>query len=173
MKIFVASIKNEVAARLGKSDEFHIYEVEDRKVINKEVVKNPGNDAKSVTSFLLANGCDILLCGGLGDSALRILATNGVRIGVGASGNCDDIINKLLSDLSIELEARASHGCCHHEEHHCCGGHHHECCEGDDDECCCHDEEDCCCHDEDECCSHDDEDCCSHDDDECCCCCHK
>lgn len=162
MKIFVASIKNNVAPRLGKSEEFHVYEVEDRKVINKNILVNPGSDAKTVTSFLLANDCDILICGGLGDSALRILATNGVRIGVGATGGCDEIIDKLLNDLSIELEAHSSHGCCHAEEHHCCGGHHHsECCEGDDDECCCsHDS--CCCHDEED----------FDEEEEHCCCCH-
>ena len=158
MKIFVASNGTSVAERLGKCREFTIYEIENRKIINKEIVKNPGHNASEIAGFLLANECDILCVGGLGDSALRMLSTHGVAIGVDAKGECDTLINNLITDEDFNFEAYASHGHCHdhdcccggHHEDDCCCGHHHEgeCCEGDECECSCeeeHEEHHCCC----------------------------
>ena len=165
MKIFIASNDGQVADRLGKCREFIIYEIKDRKVMTREVVKNPAKDAEQVCTFIILNQCDILIVGGLGQKSMRTLAMTKMRIGVGAKGEADNIIDNLLADENFDLETEAYHYECDCGDDECCCHHSHtEYCEGDccdDDDCCCghnHDDDHCCCHDHDEeehhCCCH-------------------
>ena len=109
MKIFIASNDGQVADRLGKCREFIIYEIKDRKVMTREVVKNPAKDAEQVCTFIILNKCDILIVGGLGQKSMRTLAMTKMRIGVGAKGEADNIIDNLLADENFDLETEAYH----------------------------------------------------------------
>ena len=182
MRIFIASNNGQVAERLGKCREFVVYDIKDRKVMTREVYENPGRDSETVTNFIILNQADIVIVGGLGQKSMKKLAMIGIRIGIGAKGECDNIIDNLLADESFDLDTVANHYSCDCEDDGCCccGGHHShteycegDCCEGDDEECCCghHDDEEehhCCGH------HHDDEEhhCChEHDEEEHHCCC--
>ena len=125
MKIAVAYENGQIFQHFGHTEQFKLYEVENDKIVRTEVVDTNGSGHGALAGFLMQNGADVLICGGIGGGAQNALAEAGIRIYGGVSGEADAAVHALLSDaLNYNPNVRCSH---HDHEHgadgHTCGSH--------------------------------------------------
>lgn len=119
MKIGVTYENGQIFQHFGHTEQFKIYEVEEGKVVATTVVGTNGNGHGALAGFLLENGVDVLICGGIGGGAQMALAQAGIQLFGGVSGDADAAVEALLKE---ELVFNPNVTCNHHGEHH----HHHE-----------------------------------------------
>ena len=124
MKIGVTYENGQIFQHFGHTEQFKIYEVEDGKVVASQVVDTNGSGHGALAGFLLEQGVNVLICGGIGGGAQMALAEAGIQLFGGVSGDADAAVEALLKD---ELSYNPNVTCNHHgEEHHhehACGSH--------------------------------------------------
>ena len=120
MKIAVAydNGSGNVFQHFGKSENFKVYEVEDSKVVNSEVIGTDGLSHCTLASMLAEKSVDVLVCGGIGKGAIDALSEQGLEVVSGAEGNADEAVEKFLKG---ELESAGM--TCSEDHDHSCGGH--------------------------------------------------
>ena len=122
-KIAVTYENGEVFQHFGHTKEFKFYTVEDKKIVDSEIVPTMGSGHSMLADFLLLNGVTVLICGGIGGGAQNALAQAGIRLFGGVSGSADDAVNALLAgNLGYDPDVHCNHHD-HHEEGHSCGDH--------------------------------------------------
>lgn len=123
MKIGVTYENGQIFQHFGHTEQFKIYEVQDGKVVSAEVVDTNGSGHGALAGFLQAHQVDALICGGIGGGAQNALASAGIRLYGGVSGEADAAVEALLKD---ELTYNPNVMCSHHGAHHhegSCGSH--------------------------------------------------
>ena len=130
MKIAVTYENGQVFQHFGHTQQFKIYEVAGDKITGTEVIDTNGNGHGALAGFLMQRGVDTLICGGIGGGAQMALATAGIRLYGGVSGDADAAVNALLAgSLGYNPNVRCDHHD-HGEGGHTCGDHgcgHHSC----------------------------------------------
>lgn len=116
MKIAIASEEKYVSGHFGHCEGFTIYEIEDKKVVNKKFTPNPGHRPGYLPVFLKELDVDIIIAGGMGETAQQLFSENEIEVVVGAQGLCDDIVQKYLDE---ELKSTGSICREHQHEGHC------------------------------------------------------
>lgn len=96
MKIAVASEGKYVSAHFGHCEGFTIYEIDNNKVVNKYFEENPGHRPGFLPDFLHKLGVDLVVSGGMGQSAQQLFVEKDIDIIVGSEGYCDDVIQQYL-----------------------------------------------------------------------------
>ena len=129
-KIAVTYENGEVFQHFGHTKEFKFYTVEDKKIVDSEIVPTMGSGHSMLADFLLLNGVTVLICGGIGGGAQMALSDVGIRLYGGVSGNADAAAVALATgDLDFNPNVKCDHHD-HHGEGHSCGSHgcgHHSC----------------------------------------------
>ncbi|MBR2258485.1 MAG: FKBP-type peptidyl-prolyl cis-trans isomerase [Blautia sp.] len=118
-RIAVTYENGEVFQHFGHTEEFKVYEVEDGKIINSEVIGSNGSGHGALAGLLGENRIDVLICGGIGGGAQAALQERGIELCAGASGNADEAVKAYLSGELVNTGAN----CSHHGEGHSCGEH--------------------------------------------------
>ena len=108
----------EVFQHFGHTENFKIYNIEDKTIIDANVVNTMGSGHGALAGFLVENEVDTLICGGIGGGARNALAEAGITLYGGVSGNADDAV-KALIDRNLGYNPNVK--CSHHE--HSCGEH--------------------------------------------------
>ena len=122
MRIAVACMGETVAQHFGHCDNFNFYDTEAGKIVNVEVVPNPGHKPGFLPNFLADKGAEVIISGGMGGGAVDIFNSRNVEVIMGAAGDAKTAVEKYLAG---ELESTGS--VCHKHEHADeCGEHHHE-----------------------------------------------
>jgi len=125
MKIAVTYENGQVFQHFGHSEQFKLYDVEDGKIINSQVVGTDGNGHGALAGLLSGRGVDALICGGIGMGAQNALAQAGIKLYGGVSGSADDAVNALLAgNLNYDADVHCDH---HDHEHGQCGENHNGC----------------------------------------------
>ncbi len=125
MKIAVTYENGEIFGHFGHTEKFKIYSVEDGVIKASCVVPTNGSGHGALAGFLVSQGVDTLICGGIGGGAQTALAEVGIRLYGGVSGSADKAVNDLLSGhLNFDMNVH----CDHHDhergdEMHTCGEH--------------------------------------------------
>lgn len=118
-------INKEIFQHFGHSKQFKIYDVENDKITNEQILDTNGSGHGALASFLVSNNVDILICGGIGGGAQNALAESGIKLFGGVNGNADDAVSRYIcGSLNYNPNVRCSH---HDHEHkgegHTCGSH--------------------------------------------------
>lgn len=119
MKIAVTYENGQVFQHFGHTEEFKVYDTEDKKILSSQVVGTGGSGHEALAVFLKNLGVEVLICGGIGGGARTALAQAGIELYPGASGDADQAVEALLSgSLVYDPNTVCSH---HHEggEHNC------------------------------------------------------
>jgi predicted Fe-Mo cluster-binding NifX family protein len=133
MKIAVTTQHTQVFSHFGRTPEFYLVTAEEGKIIEEKIIAAPAEGHGALVSFLIDQGVDTLICGGIGGGAINGLRSSGIKVYAGASGPAKE---QVLSLLSGQLPQQGEANCDHHDEHdhehdhgqghgHGCG-HHHE-----------------------------------------------
>ncbi len=116
MKIAVASEEKYVSGHFGHCEGFTIYEVEDGKTLNKKFVPNPGHKPGYLPVFLKEQKVNVIIAGGMGETAQQLFNENEIEVIVGAQGLCDNVVHNYLNG---ELQSTGSICREHQHEGHC------------------------------------------------------
>lgn len=118
-RIAVTYDNGQVFQHFGHTEMFKIYEVEEGKVINSEVIQANGVGHGALAGLLSDNTIDVLICGGIGGGAMAALEEAGIEVCAGAEGDTDAVVEAYLKG---ELTSTGVN-CDHHGEGHTCGDH--------------------------------------------------
>ena len=132
MRVATTYDNGNIFMHFGRSEQFKIYDIQDGKVLNEQVVGTGGTGHGALAGLLANGGVDTLICGGIGGGAQQALAQAGIQLFGGVSGDADAAVHALLAgNLGYNPNVRCDH---HDHEHgeggHTCGDHgcgHHGC----------------------------------------------
>ena len=124
MRIAVTYDKGQIFQHFGHTEQFKVYDVEDRKITAEQVVDTMGNGHGALAGFLAANQVDTLICGGIGGGAQSALAEAGIKLYGGVSGSADEAVKALIEgNLGYNPDVHCDHHEHGHGGSHQCGGH--------------------------------------------------
>ena len=87
MKIAIPYENGQVYQHFGHSAQFKIYNIEKGQLPTGEVVSTNGQGHGALVGFLVQNGVNVVLCGGIGAGAQNALAQAGIQLFGGISGS--------------------------------------------------------------------------------------
>ncbi len=120
MRIAVTYENGQIFQHFGRTEQFKLYEIADGQVIHTEVADTNGSGHGALAGFLMRQGVDTLICGGIGKGAQTALAEAGIQLYGGVSGDADAAVNAMLSGA---LRYDAGVHCNHHDHEHGEDGH--------------------------------------------------
>ncbi len=115
MKIAVTYDNGNIFQHFGKTQQFKIYEIEEGKILNSEIVDTNGTGHGALAVFLKALRVKVLICGGIGAGAQNALADAKIELFGGVSGSADEAAEAYAKG---ELKFNPDIKCDHHSEHH-------------------------------------------------------
>lgn len=124
MKIAVTYENGEIFQHFGHTEQFKVYEVQEGRIINDEVIDTNGSGHGALAGMLSNLGVEVLICGGIGGGAQMDLSQEGIELYGGVTGDADEAVKAFLADnLDYDPEAKCDHHDHHHGEGHTCGDH--------------------------------------------------
>lgn len=124
MKIAVTYWQGEIFQHFGHTPQFKVYEVQDGRVVSSEVYNTGSSGHGALAGLLGGMGAQVLICGGIGGGAQMALASAGIQIYGGVSGDADEAVEAFLAgQLAYNPNVRCNHHDHHHGEGHTCGDH--------------------------------------------------
>jgi len=125
------SSNGQVFQHFGHTEQFKIYNVEDKVIVNSLMMPALGSGHGALAQFLSAARVDVLICGGIGGGARAALTEAGIMHLPGVVGDADKAVEAYLNG---SLRYNPNTVCAHHdhgEGHTCgdhgCGDHEHSC----------------------------------------------
>lgn len=132
MRVATTYDNGNIFMHFGRSEQFKIYDIQDDKVLNEQVVGTGGTGHGALAGLLANGGVDTLICGGIGGGAINALTQAGIKVYAGAQGNCDACVEALIAG-TLAQTGEATYDCHGHDHEHIhehggsCGCHgHHE-----------------------------------------------
>ncbi|KUO76944.1 MAG: hypothetical protein APF77_19000 [Clostridia bacterium BRH_c25] len=123
MKIAIATENGFVSGHFGKCEQFTVFETEDKLIKGKALLDTSTHGHALLPSFLLSNGIEAVIAGGMGEGAKQNLDSLGIRIVSGARGNVDEVVKQFL-DGTLRVNEEGCHSGGQHGGHRCnCHGH--------------------------------------------------
>ena len=119
MRIAVTYDNGEVFQHFGRTENFKVYEVENNQIVSSEVFSSNGQGHGALAEVLSMNQIDVLICGGIGAGAQNALASAGIELCAGASGDTDKAVQEYLAGTLINTGSNCNHH--HHEDGSSCG----------------------------------------------------
>ena len=110
LKVAISTDGSMVSAHFGRCPEFTIADIEDNKVVNKQVVPNPGHQPGYIPQFLHENGVNCIIAGGMGPRAQMFFDQYSIQPIVGVSGRVDDVLEKIIKGTLEGGESLCSPG---------------------------------------------------------------
>ncbi len=124
MRIAVTYENGKIFQHFGHTEQFKIYDVENGAVMESRVVDTNGQGHGALANVLNELHTDVLICGGIGGGAQMALASLGIQLFGGVSGDADSAVKALLADrLIYQPDVKCQHHDHEHGEGHTCGNH--------------------------------------------------
>lgn len=96
LKIVICTESGNVAQHFGRAPTFTFITIENNKVIDKDVLPNPGHAVGSIPKFINEQGATCMITGGIGHRAVGFFNEYGIEVIRGVTGSVDDTIGKIL-----------------------------------------------------------------------------
>jgi len=96
MRIAISTDGDFVSPHFGRCPHFTIVDIEDDKVLKKEVVANPGHMPGAIPQFLHEKGVEAIIAGGMGMRAAGFFDELKIKTIMGIDGKIDKVIDQLL-----------------------------------------------------------------------------
>jgi predicted Fe-Mo cluster-binding NifX family protein len=120
MKIAVpVNADGQIDNHFGHCDSYKVFAVSDENQISEidEIKSAQGCGCKSnIASVLAASGVSILLAGGIGNGAVNVLNSSGIRVIRGCEGSATEIAKQYIAGRIID----SGEVCHHHDADHVC-----------------------------------------------------
>ncbi|MBL7084654.1 MAG: NifB/NifX family molybdenum-iron cluster-binding protein [Candidatus Omnitrophica bacterium] len=96
MRVAISTDGDFVSAHFGRCPHFTLVDIDNGKVVKKEVVANPGHAPGAIPQFLHKKGAEAIIAGGMGMRASGFFDELGIKTIVGISGKIDEVIGQLV-----------------------------------------------------------------------------
>lgn len=113
MKVAVTYENGQVFQHFGHTENFQIFEIEDGGVADSYILETGDAGHEALAGFLLENGVNVLLCGGMGDGAKNALDAADIEVISGVNGDTHQAIAAYLRGELVS----AGVNCDHHHDH--------------------------------------------------------
>lgn len=116
MKIGMPKNGEYLNQHFGQSKEFLIATVENGKILEQKEIGSESlqHNHAGLSGLFLSEGVSLVITGGIGQPALNALNENGLEVIRGASGLCEEVLEKYLQGELADKNV----SCNHHGEHH-------------------------------------------------------
>ncbi len=118
MIVAVASDGNTVSAHFGHCEGFNIYDIEEEKILKQEFKENPGHKPGFLPVFLKSLNTEVIITGGMGETAQQLFNENSIEVVTGARGLSEEAVKQYIKG---ELKSTGSICNEHQHEDHCNG----------------------------------------------------
>jgi len=115
MRIAVTYDNGEVWQHFGRTEYFKIYDIEDGKLVNSEVVSTNGEGHGALADFLAERKVEAVICGGVGSPMIARLEGYGIKAYPGVQGLADNAVSDLVAG-NLAYDTSAVHEGCHHHD---------------------------------------------------------
>ncbi len=109
MRVAVACDSGKVALHFGRCECYVIFDIENGKIVKKEIVPNPGHKPGFLPEFLAKKGVQKVICCGIGPRAVQLFESFGIEVIAGAEGDVNEIIRKFLAGRLKSDFSRCEH----------------------------------------------------------------
>jgi predicted Fe-Mo cluster-binding NifX family protein len=96
MRVAISTDGEYVSAHFGRCPAFTILDIDEGRVLGKEMIENPGHQPGFIPRFLHDRGVTCIIAGGMGPRAAEIFSSLGMEAIVGVAGKISDTIAVLL-----------------------------------------------------------------------------
>jgi ATP-binding protein involved in chromosome partitioning len=111
-----------LSGHFGHCEQFVIVSIHEGEVIKEELKSPPPHTPGAYPKYLVSEGVDVVIAGGIGQSAVNILKKNGVDVLTGVEIRD---LKSMINDY-IEGKLETSGESCNHHDHHDHHEHIHE-----------------------------------------------
>jgi len=120
MKIGMPKDGESINQHFGQSRSFLVAEIEGGKVKEMKEISSEAlqHNHEGLAGLFTREGVSLVIVGGIGQPAIIALQEKGLQVIRGASGRCEDILQKYISGELVDQNVN----CNHHGDQH---GHHH------------------------------------------------
>lgn len=109
IRIAISTDGDQVSPHFGRCASYTIVDLEDGKVVTKEVVNNPGHEPGFLPQYLHKSGVSVIVAGGMGPRAQSLFKEVGIDVYLGAEGSVDTVIEHLQKGTLIAGESSCTH----------------------------------------------------------------
>lgn len=106
---------NSIFQHFGKTQNFKLYDIDNGKILNSQVINNGGFGHHDLATYLKNLDVEVLILGNRGQGAIDALNNAGIKQLAGITGNPDDAVQAFLNGT---LKDNPDAKCNHHGEHH-------------------------------------------------------
>jgi len=110
MKAAISTDGEQVSAHFGRCPAFTILDIDEGRVVGKEVIENPGHQPGFIPRFLHDKGVNCIIAGGMGPRAAEIFSALGIDAIVGVEGRVSDAVQLLLQGRLRGGSSLCQHG---------------------------------------------------------------
>ena len=116
MKIGMPINGEMINPHFGQSKNFLIVTVENQQIVDRKEIGSESlqHNHAGLSGLFLSEGVSLVITGGIGQPAVNALKEKGLEVIKGASGKCEDVLEKYLTGQLYDQNAI----CNHHGEHH-------------------------------------------------------
>ncbi len=101
MRIAIATDGEFVSAHFGRCPEFTLVDLENTRIVKREVVDNPGHQPGFIPKFLSEKGVNCIISGGIGNNAQVLFQQSGIEVIAGVSGKIVDVLEQLKNNSLV------------------------------------------------------------------------
>lgn len=99
MKFAIPLAEGKLTAHFGHCKEFAVIDVEDKKIVKKEILEPPPHEPGVLPQWLHDMGANVIIAGGMGQRAISLFQQAGINVIVGApSIEPDELVISYLED---------------------------------------------------------------------------
>ena len=80
MRIAVTYENGQIFQHFGRTEQFKLYDADEGKIINEQVVSTNGSGHGALVGFLKNLRADVLICGGIGGGAQSAMQEAGISL---------------------------------------------------------------------------------------------
>ena len=82
MRVAVTYENGQIFQHFGHTEQFKVYNIEDNKIVNTQVVDTNGQGHGALAMFLMIEGVNVLICGGIGMGDVKLMTACGFFLGI-------------------------------------------------------------------------------------------
>ncbi|HWP95698.1 MAG TPA: NifB/NifX family molybdenum-iron cluster-binding protein [Syntrophomonadaceae bacterium] len=111
MKIAMPVAGDTINQHFGQSKNFLITSVDKGQIIERKQISTESlqHNHSGLSGLLIAEGVSMVILGGIGQPALDALKNNGLQVVRGATGKCEEVLEKFLAGKLADQNVTCNH----------------------------------------------------------------
>ena len=118
MRVCVVGNDGVVSTHFGHSNEVSLFEVFGSDYAKLETVQIIGHEHEGVPRVVCSFDPDVIICGSLGEKAIKRISEQGISLMMGATGSVDHVMSLFAKGILKSVEATCSGEGHDHDCHH-------------------------------------------------------